>query len=696
MKHLLMSILASALIFASCTKKEETNPLFMQWDAPYELPPFEKITIKDYQDAYTRAFADQEKNIKAIVENKEEANFENTIVAYDRSFNQLNKINAIFFGVNEAQSSPESLAFESEITPKLSAHYDNISMNAALFEKVKFVFDNKDKYSLNTEDAKLLEETYKKFVRSGALLSQENKDKLKDINKELSILETTFKQNLLSETSSFELLINKKEDLAGLPESLIESAEKRAEEKNKTGWLFGLDNPSVIPFLQYANNRDLRKVMADGYINRCNNNNDKDNKAIVVKLVNLRIHKALLLGYENYASYSLEECMAKNPKNVYNLLDQLWTPALNMAKKELKDMEKIAKLPAFEYCDWRYYNEKIMQERYDLSEEMIRPYFKSDNVIEGVFWLCNQLYGITFKKLENVAKPHPDAETFLCFDADGKTELGVLYLDLFARPGFKRGGAWCGTFRDQSYTPEGKRILPITNIVCNFSGPSKDKPALLSADEAETFFHEFGHALNNLFKDVHYNGTTNIPNDFVELPSQVMEHWTFHPLVLAQYAKHYQTGEVIPQELVDKIVKSSKFGQGFKTTEYLAASYLDMDYHVLKTPEDLDVLAFEAKTLADRGLISQIPPRYRSTYFQHIMSGGYTAGYYSYIWSEVLDCDAFKAFEETGDIFNKEVAAKFRKYILAPGATEDADVLYLKFRGEQPKIDALLENRGLK
>ena len=683
------------LTFMSCNK-QETNPFFMPWVGPYELPPFEKITLEHYKDGFERAFVQQEKDVQAIIDNQSEATFENTIVALDRSHNLLYKIALPFFSATSAESTPELLDLETEIVPKMSAHSDNIFMNPALFERVKFIYENKEKYSLDKEDAKLLEETYKSFVRNGALLPQVDKDTLKSINEQISTLETLFEQNVLSETGSFQLLIDNKENLSGLPEDLIESSAKRAEKAGEKAWMFGLDNPSVMPFLQFADNRDLRRQMLNAYLNRGNNNNDKDNKQVIQKLVYLRNQKAQLLGYQNFAEYILAERMAKKSSAVYNLLDQIWTPGLKVAKGELKDMETLAKNSPFEASDWRYYSEKIMQQKYDLSDEMTRPYFKSGNVRDGIFWVCNQLYGISFKELENAPKPHPDAEAFLCLDANGETVLGVLYIDLYARPDSKRGGAWCGTYREPSFTEDGQRIIPITYIVCNFSSPTESKPALLSADETETFFHEFGHALHNLFKQTRYIRTTDVPTDFVELPSQIMEHWTFQPAVLAQYAKHYETGEVIPQELIEKIDKASKFGQGFKTTEYLAASYLDMDYHTTVLPKDFDVLAFEAKVLSDRGLIPQIPPRYRSTYFRHTMAGGYTAGYYSYIWSEVLDSDAFNAFVETGDIFNKEIATKFRKYILEPGGSEDADVMYRNFRGAEPHIDGLLENRGLK
>ncbi len=676
-----------------------SNPFFQKWDTPYEVPPFEQLTVDHYREAFYKGMQEQQAEIKAIVSNPEKANFQNTIASYDASGQLLRIVSAVFFGVSGAQSSPELLTLQTEITPALTKHSDEIMLNQLLFERVKHVYDylETSSISLSKEEKRLLLELYRDFVRGGALLSETEKEKLKQINEEISRLQTQFGQNLLAETASYKLIIDKKEDLSGLPEDLIAAASNRAVKAGlKDRWVFGLDNPSIMPFLQSADKRELRRQILNAYLNRCNNNNDKDNKAIIKKLVTLRDNKAVLLGYGNFAEYALETRMAKTPRTVYDLLDQIWAPALKMARQERDDMQAmIGGAFTLEACDWKYYSEKIKQQKYNLSDEMMRPYFKSENVRDGIFWVCNRLYGISFTELKNIPKPHPDAQAFLCKDADGETELGVLFIDLYARPGFKRGGAWCGSYRTQYYEGN-KRILPLTTIVCNFTPPVGTDPALLTADEVETFFHEFGHALHNLFKNIRYHGTASVSRDFVELPSQIMEHWAFQPLVLAQYARHYRTGEVIPQQLIDKMTAASRFGQGFATVEYLAASYLDMDYHVETSPQALDVLKFEAATLEKRGLIPQIPPRYRSTYFQHTMTGGYTAGYYSYIWSEVLDCDGFQAFVESGDLFNKQLAGRFRKYILEPGCIDDPMDMYLNFRQKQPVIDALLENRGLK
>lgn len=697
-KIIMMMGLLGVVFFPGHTQKFfSENPFFQEWKTPYGLPPFEQIKPEDYKAAFLAGIEEQQKDIDTIVNNTETATFENTIAAYDRSGRLLRKVSPVFYGIASAQSSPEILKLQTEMSPILSKHRDEIQMNPLLFTRIKTIYDNKDKYVLTQEQKTLLIKIYEDFVREGVTLSKEDQTHLKQINEQISVLQTQFGQNLLSETASYQLIIDNEKDLSGLSADLIQTAANKAKSNGMEGkWLFGLDNPSVMPFLRFSDNHDLRKQINMAYLNRCNNNNDKDNKKIINQLIVLRNKKAKLLGFPTYADYALDDRMAKKPQAVYDLLDKIWTPALNVAKQEAEAMRKIMGNTSLESWDWRYYNEKLLAQNYNLTEDTVRPYFKSDNVREGIFWVCNRLYGISFTELQDMPRPHADAKVFLCKDADGKTELGILYIDLFARPGFKRGGAWCGSYRTQTYDGN-VRILPVTTIVCNFTSPVGDKPALLNADEVETFFHEFGHALHNLFKDVHYYGVAGVARDFVELPSQIMEHWAFQPQVLKQYAKHYLTGEIIPADLIEKLNQSGKFGQGFATTEYLAASYLDMDYHVLTHPENLDVLKFETDVLNNkRGLISPIPPRYRSTYFQHTMTGGYTAGYYSYIWAEVLDADAFKAFEESGDIFNKDLASKFRKYILAPGCIDDEMTMYENFRGHAPGIDALLENRGLK
>ena len=700
MKKLLFVMIAAGALFTSCSQKG-SNPLLEEWNTPFGIPPFEEIKIEHFMPAFVEAMDQHKAEIDAIVNNTEEPTFENTIVAYDNAGALLDKISPVFSHISGTNSNADVIALEKELSPLRSKHFNEISLNQGLFERVKTVYTQKDSLGLDLEQMRLLEEMFKGFVRSGADLPEDKKEALKEINQEISALQLKFGQNLLSETGSYKLVIDNESDLSGLSEALKTSALARGEKDSATAgkWVFGLDNPSIIPFLQQADNRELRREILNAYLNRCNNNNEFDNKEVIKRLVDLRLQRAKLLGFENFAQYQLETRMAKTEENVYNLLNKLWTPALASAKRELADMKAIAKADGLkgdlEAADWRYYFEKAMAKKFDLSDAQLRPYFKMENVRDGIFYLSKQLYGITFTQLDNVPMPHSESTVFECKDEDG-SHLGIIYMDMFARPGEKRGGAWCSGFRSQTYR-NGERVAPLVLIVGNFTRPNGDEPALLSTDEVGTFFHEFGHALASLLKDVHYYGVGGMTRDFVELPSQIMEHWTFEPQLLKEYAKHYQTGEVIPQELVDKIVNSGKYGQGFATTEYLAASLLDMDFHVLKEiPADLDVTAFEAKVLSDRGLINQIPPRYRSTYFSHTFGGGYTAGYYSYIWAEVLDSDAYQAFVETGDIFNKEVAQKFRKEVLARAGQDDAMKLYVNFRGKEPGIEPLLKNRGLK
>ncbi len=675
------------------------NPFFTEYTTPFGVPPFDKIEVAHYKPAFEKGMEEQKKEIDAIVNNPEEPTFENTIVALDRSGELLTKVMYAFSGQSSVNTTDEIQALEQELYPVLSAHSDDISLNPALFTRVKVVYDKQASMNLNKEQKKLLEETYKGFVRGGANLDADKQARLRELNEKISVLELTFGQNVLKETNAFKLVVDNKEDLAGLPESLIAAAAETAAADSMEGkWIFTLHNPSVMPFLQYADNRALREKIFKAYINRGNNGNGNDNKNVVKELVAARLDKAKLLGYEDFAAFVLDENMAKNEKNVYNLLDQIWTPALKKAKEELADINAEIKKEGGDFeaegWDWRYYADKARQAKFNMDENEVRPYLELNHVREGAFYVANKLYGITFTEIKDIPKPDPDAFAFECKDKDGSS-LGVLYMDFYTRPG-KGGGAWCGGYRDQSYK-DGKKVLPVVTTVFNFSKPAAGQPALLSADEAETVFHEFGHALHGLFADVHYTGVAGVPRDFVELPSQVMEHWVFEPEVLKVYAKHYQTGEVIPQELVDKIVKSSKYGQGFATVEYLAASLLDMDYHTLKEHlSGMDIEAFEAEAMNKRGLIRQIPPRYRTTYFGHTMEGGYTAGYYSYIWAEVLDADAFEAYKETGDIFNPEVASKFRKYVLTPGGIDDAMDMYKNFRGKEPGIEPLLKNRGLK
>src|SRR5574344_150727 len=699
MKLLYISLLSAGIMLTACAKTDKDNPLLSEWNTPYQIPPFDKVKSEHYKPAFIEAMKVHNQEIKAIIDNKEEPNFENTIVALDNSGELLGRVSGVFSSDNSVNSNDTLMAIANELSPLFSKHSSEIMLNEKLFSRVKAVYDKKDDLGLEPDQMRLLSETYKRFVRAGANLSADKKEELKKIDSELDALELQFSQNLLKETAAFTLTIEKKEDLSGLTEDQISEAAARAEKAGKKGvWVFGLDNPSIMPFLANSDNRAYRKMMLEAYLNRCNNNNANDNKEVIKKLTALRLQKARIMGYKSCADYILDNRMAKTPKAVYDLLDQIWTPALAAADREAADMRAIIKEEGadinLEAWDWRYYFRKAMNKKFNLDESLLAPYFKMENVREGVFYVANKLYGLNFKQLDSVPLPSKEAVAFEVTDSS-KNVVGVVFFDMFARPGAKNGGAWCGGFRD-TYYKEGKRVIPLVTIVGNFTRPVGGKPALLTMDEVETYFHEFGHGLASLLCNVRYKGLGDYVRDFVELPSQINEHWAFQPEVLKVYAKHYETGEVIPQELVDKVIKAGKYGQGFATVEYLAASYLDMDYHVLtEIPADLDVVKFESKVLGDRKITPQIPPRYRSTYFNHTFGGGYTAGYYSYIWAEVLDADAFEAYKEKGNIFDQEVAGKFKNEILARANEDDAMTLYINFRGRKPEITPLLINRGL-
>jgi len=700
-KKSFIPFMVMAAMFVGCNtenKIQTDNPLLLEYETPFNVPPFDKIKDEHFKPAFEEALKRHNLEIDSITNNKEEPTFENTIVALENAGSLLNNVSTIFYNLNSANTNDSLQAIAQEMAPKLSAHSDEINLNAKLFQRVKFVYDNQNKFALDAEDKKLLEETYKGFVRSGANLSDADKEKLKKINAEISVLTTKFGQNLLAETNAYELVIDKEEDLAGLPEAVKAAAAETAKAKGKEGkWVFTLSNPSVMPFLQYADNRELRKQIWNAYQKRGNNGNDNDNKDVLLKIANLRLEKAKLLGYESHAAYVLEEAMAGNPNNVYNLLNKLWTPAINKAKAEAADIQKEieAAKDTFKVApyDWRYYAEKIRVKRYALNEEEIKPYFSLASVREGAFETATKLYGITFVALNNVPTYHEEVEVYEVKDKDG-SHLGLLYADFFPRES-KRGGAWMTSYRSQ-YMKEGKRVAPVISIVCNFTKPVGDQPALLTFDEATTLFHEFGHALHGLMSNVKYRSLagTSVSRDFVELPSQIMENWAADPEVLKTYAKHYKTGEAIPDSLIAKMEKAGTFDQGFATTEYLAASLLDMAYHAIKTPITGDVNTFEKAAMDKIGLIDAIIPRYRSTYFQHIFSGGYSAGYYAYIWAEVLDSDAYAAFKEKG-LFDEVTAASFRKNILEKGGTVNPAELYRAFRGKDPDPIHLMKKRGL-
>lgn len=694
MKYLCLIIIGLAMstqIFA--------NPLLEKFTTPFGVPPFDKFKTEDFVPAVKEAISLHEKEINAIISNKEKPNFKNTIEALDKAGAELTQVSTIFFNLDGVITNDAFQKAAEEISPLLSKHSDNVSLNKDLFKKVKAVYENRKNLKLDGEQMRLLEKDYKDFVRNGAELNEKQQTRLREINEKLSLLELKFGQNVLKETNSYKLVIDNKNDLSGLPQSLIDAA---AEDANSAGmkgkWVFTLQNPSVMPFLLYADNRKLREQILKAYLHRADNNNEFDNKEVIKEIANLRLEHANLLGYKTHADYVLAENMAKTPGKVFDLLNKLWGPSIKVAKKEATEMQEMINKSGSKFklepWDWRYYSEKVRKAKYDLNEEEIRPYFQLDNVRKGIFELANRLYGITFKERNDLPKYHPDVISYEVLDNDG-SHLGVLYMDFFPRDS-KRGGAWMTNYREQSYE-NGKKVSPVVSLVLNFSKPTKDQPSLLNIDETETFFHEFGHALHGLFSNTHYLGVsgTNVSRDFVELPSQIMENWAFEPEMLALYAKHYKTGEIIPKTLVDKISAAGKYGQGFATVEYLAASYLDMYYHTIEAPMSGDVDKYESEKMTKLGLISEIPPRYRSTYFRHAFAGGYDAGYYAYIWAGVLDADAFEAFKENG-LFDKKTAEAFRRNVLEKGNTEDPMKLYVKFRGHEPSIEPLLKKRGLK
>ena len=702
MKKIGLSFIALAIITSSCKspqeqKKDMSNPFFTEYTTPFQVPPFDKIKLEHYMPATEQGITDQVADIKAITDNKEAATFDNTILALDQSGYSLDKVTNVFFNLNSANTNDRMQALAREITPKLSTHHDNIMLNKDLFKRVKAVYEKRNDLKLDAEQLRVVEKYYQDFDRNGANLTDDKQVELRKLNDELSMLELKFDQNTLAETNkTFKLVIDKEADLKGLPADVITAAAELAKKDSLQGkWIFTLQKPSMIPFLQYAENRSLREKLYLGYTNRGNNNNEFDNKQVIEKLVTFRGQRAKLLGFPNHAAYTVDVNMAKTPENIHDFLMKLWAPALERAKVERADMQEMINKEGGDFklamWDWWYYAEKVRKAKYDLDEAQLKPYFTLDNVREGLFYTANKLYGIKFIKRDDLPVYNEEVMAYEVQEADGK-HIGIFYMDFHPRPG-KKNGAWCTSFRDQSYR-NGKMVTPVVSIVCNFTRPAGDIPALLSFEEATTLFHESGHALHGLFTDGPYHRTAgNVARDFVELPSQVMENWASEPEVLRVYAKHYQTGKVIPEELIAKIEKSATFNQGFETVEYLAASLLDMDWHTQAFTGNVE--AFEKTSMDKIGLIPEIAPRYRSTYFSHSFSGGYSAGYYVYIWSAVLDADAFNAFKQSGNIFNPEVAAKFR-HLLTKSGSDEGMVVYKNFRGQEPSIEPLLKRRGLK
>lgn len=688
------------LLFPGCNPEKKTeNPFFSEYQTPFQVPPFDKIDTTDYMPAFMEGIAQHNAEIDSIIQNQASPDFENTILALDKSGKLLTRVSKVFYNLNEAETNKQLQSLARQLSPIMSKHQDDISLNEMLFSKIKAVYEKRYALKLDSQQLRVVEKYFRDFERQGANLPADKKEQLRKLNAELSLVSLTFGENVLAETNeNFKLVIEDKKELDGLPQGVIDGAAETAKEKGLEGkWVFTLSKPSMIPFLQYAKNRELREKIYRGYFMRGNNGDKNDNKEAVAKIVKLRVEKARLLGFDSYAAYVVDENMAKTPAKVNEFLAKLWTAALPVAKKEGAEMQKIIDRDGGQFklqpWDWWYYAEIIRMEKYNLDESELKPYFSLTNVRDGMFMVATKLYGITFNKRTDLPVFQKDVETYEVKEADG-SHLGILYLDYYPRDG-KRGGAWCTDFQSAGWE-HGKKVDPVVSITCNFTKPTATAPSLLSWDETTTLFHEFGHALHGLFTEGKYTRTAGVvPQDYVELPSQINENWAGEPEVLKAYAKHYKTGEIIPDNLIDKIQKSSLFNQGFETVEYLAAAILDMDYHDVTEPKDINVLNFEGVAMKKIGLISEIIPRYRSTYFSHIFGGGYAAGYYVYIWAAVLDSDAFNAFKSSGNIYNKELALKFRRYCLAESGNDEGMIQYKKFRGQDPSIDPLLKRRGL-
>jgi peptidyl-dipeptidase Dcp len=703
MRKLTIVIVGLVLTLGSSAQKNEntvksTNPFLNEYKTPFQVPPFDDIKPEHFMPAIDAGIKQQIAEIDFIIKKSESPDFNNTILPYDNSGELLSNVSKVFSNLNGANTNPVMQNLAREISPKLTQHGDNISLNPELFKKIKSVYDRRMTLHLNADQLRVVEKIYNDFVRGGANLSAKDQTMLRALNEELSKLSLHFGENILAETNkNFRLVIDNQENLDGLPADVIEAAAIQAGKDNLKGkWSFTLQKPSLLPFLQYAKNRDLREKLYRGYFMRGDNGNGSDNKEIIKNIVRLRSEKAKLMGYPNFAAFVISENMAQTPENVDAFLQKLWIPALGRAKSELREMQSIIDKEGGNFklksWDWWFYSEKLRKAKYNLDESEIKPYFSLKNVQNGIFYVANKLYGITFENRNDIPVYNPEVIPFEVKEANG-SHIGVLYMDFHPRDG-KRAGAWCTTYRTQKYR-DGKKIAPVVSMVMNFTRPAGSVPALLTFDEVTTMFHEFGHALHRLLQDQPYDRTAgDVPRDFVELPSQIMENWASEPEVLKVYARHYKTGEPMPDALISKLEKSRQFNQGFETVELLAASILDMKYHTAVTPAIADVRVFENESLAKEGLIPEILPRYRSTYFSHIFSGGYSAGYYVYLWAAVLDADAFNAFKESGDLFNPALALKFRE-LLSKSGSDEGMTIYTRFRGKTPDIKPLLERRGL-
>lgn len=679
-------------------KIEAENPLVKEWNTPFQTPPFNSIKTEHYKPAMLYAIEQAKQEVNAIIVNRARPDFENTIVALERAGGLLNRISGVFFNINECMTSDQLQQIYMEIIPDLTAYGNDVSMNPLLFAKVKEVYDQRDDIALTTEQRMLLEKTYKSFIRSGALLEGAAKEEYRKVSEELSMLTNQYQMNVLAEQNAFFLNITNKKDLAGLPDYVIAAAREEAKARKQKGWTFTLQYPSFSPFMQYADNRDLREKMWRASAFEANNNNDKDNKEIARKIANLRLRMAQLLGYSSYAEYALEERMAQNPQTVNKFINDLFEASMPFAEKEMKEVQDYANAHGFvgqiQRWDFSYWSEKLKNDKYAMDPNMFKPYFKLENVKKGVFDLADRLYNMEFRENKQIEKYHPDVTVYEVYDkADGKL-LAVLYMDFFPRES-KRSGAWMTAFREQYIDENGNDVRPLIQLVCNFTKPTSKEPSLLTFDEVNTFLHEFGHCLHGIFASGTYQSIsgTSVYRDFVELPSQIMENFATEKEFLDMFAVHYKTGEKIPQELIDKLIASQRYLAGYMSVRQLSFGMIDMAWHTITSPYTGDVIAMEKNAIAKTELMPVVENSVMTTSFGHIFAGGYAAGYYGYKWAEVLDADAFAAFKEKG-IFNREVSTSFRKNILSQGGKKHPMELYKAFRGHEPTNEALLRRCG--
>lgn len=692
------TLLAAQMTPQESAKIAAENPLVKPWNTPFQTPPFDLIKTEDYKPAMLYAIEQAKQEVNAIIVNRATPDFENTIAALDRAGGLLNRVSGVFFNLNECLTSERFQQIYMEIIPALTAYGNDLNMNPQLFAKVKSVYDRRDDIPLTTEQRTLLDKTYKSFIRSGALLTGADKEEYRKVSEELSTLTNQYQMNVLAEQNAFSMNITDKKDLAGLPDYVIAAAKEEAKARKQKGWTFTLQYPSFGPFMQYADNRDLREKMWRASAFEANNNNDKDNKEVARKIANLRLRMAQLLGYSSYAEYALEERMAKTPQTVNKFINDLFEASMPFAEKEVKEIQDYANAHGFEgklqRWDFSYWSEKLKNEKYAMDPNMFKPYFKLENVKKGIFDLADKLYNIEFKENKEIQKYHPDVTVYEVYDKSNGKFLAVLYMDFFPRDS-KRSGAWMTSFREQYIDEQGNDVRPLIQLVCNFTKPTSKEPSLLTFDEVTTFLHEFGHCLHGIFASGTYSSLsgTSVYRDFVELPSQIMENFATEKQFLDMFAVHYKTGEKIPQELIDKLIAAERYLAGYMSVRQLSFGMIDMAWHTITAPYTGDVIAMEKNAIAKTELMPVVENSIMSTAFGHIFSGGYAAGYYGYKWAEVLDADAFAAFKEKG-IFNREVSTSFRKNILSQGGKKDPMELYKAFRGHAPTNEALLRRCG--